>query len=216
MNRECSITLYHRLYSKLLLLYPRNYQKKFANSMMQTFNDLYNEKASKHKAKVVAFAFIETLMSIAKEQATLITNNNSLKQNSLAILGFLLLVPFGAVVALGMVWQFLHTLGYATLPDIGVLVPNRELGFALVFTFPAIAFLLNFGTLVIGAARVGLRRALSMQFVRVYLAPLTIVVLSMGATLFAFGHDTIPCFIHGVLQQGVGNIWPLIQLCANA
>jgi hypothetical protein len=42
------------------------------------------------------------------------------------------------------------------------------------------------------------------------------MLLSAGAVVFAFGQDSIPCFMHGVRKQGTVNIWLLIQTCRNA
>ena len=185
--------------------------------MVQTFDDLCTERERYQGAKMLSFtlwAIVDTSIGILKEHLRLITN--TMKTTPIATIGLVLLIPFSIIFGVGMVWQFLHNIGYASLPDVGILVPNKTIGFAIVFTLPIIAFLINAITLILGAVTVGSGSILSMQFVKANFFSLTIVVSSAGATLFAFGHDSIPCFVHGVIREGVGNIWQLIQTCSNA
>lgn len=158
--------------------------------------------------------FSDTLISMIGEHLEIMTN--TIKNMPIEILGLILLIPFSLLFLVGMAWQFLNALGYAGSPDLGAFIPNRDLGYALIFIFPALAFLINFIMLIVGAIRVGPSSALSIQFARTHLFTLVIVVLSAGATIFLFGHDAIPCFAHGVLREGLNNIWPLIKTCGNA
>jgi hypothetical protein len=139
-----------------------------------------------------------------------------MKNTPIVILGLILLIPFSALFVVGMVWQFLNTVGYASSPNLGAFIPNPDLGFVLVFIFPALAFVINFITLIVGAIKVGPSSALSIQFAKTHRFTLVMVVLSAGATIFIFGHDVIPCFVHGVSREGLNNIWPLIKTCGNA
>lgn len=143
-----------------------------------------------------------------------------MKNTPIAILGLVFLIPFSVIFALGMAWQLLHYLGYASLPDVGALVPNRALGFVIVLIFPSLAFLVNFlvnfVTLTVEAVKAGASSVLSIQFAEANFATVAIMLLSAGAVVFAFGQDSIPCFMHGVRKQGTGNIWLLIQTCRNA
>jgi hypothetical protein len=141
---------------------------------------------------------------------------SNMKNTPIAILGLVFLIPFSVIFALGMAWQLLHYLGYASLPDVGALVPNRALGFVIVFIFPSLAFLVNFVTLTVEAVKAGASSVLSIQFAEANFATVAIMLLSAGAVVFAFGQDSVPCFMHGVRKQGTGNIWLLIQTCRNA
>ena len=187
--------------------------------MRQTFNDLCNEKEGGQGQGMVGFAlwaFGDTAIGILNEHLRSSGDNKHMKNTPIVILSLVFLIPFSIIFALGMAWQFLYNLGYASLPDIGTVIPNRDLGFAIIFIFPVLAFFINFVTLIVGAVKVGPGSVLSIQFAKANFATLAITFLSAGAMIFAFGHDSIPCFVHGVLRQGLGNIWPLINICRNA
>lgn len=185
--------------------------------MLQTFDDLCREKKHKPGGSMAGFVlgvFGDTAINIIGEHLEIMTN--AMKNTPVEILGLTLLIPFSLLFLVGTVWQLLNALGYAGSPDLGVFIPNRDVGYALIFIFPAVAFVINLVTLVILAIRVGPGSALSIQFARSHLFTLGIVALSAGAILFIFGHDAIPCFGHGLLREGLNNIWPLIKTCSNA
>jgi hypothetical protein len=217
MAPKHTTVFYRNLYRKLVHLYPKAFRERFAEAMMQTFDDLCCEKQHEQGGSMVSFAlgmFSDTAISIIGEYLEIMTN--TIKNTPIEILGLILLIPFSLLFLAGMAWQLLNALGYAGSPDLGAFIPNRDAGYALIFIFPLIAFLINFITLIVGAIRAGPSAALSIQFAKTHLFTLVIVVLSAGATLFIFGHDVIPCFVHGVLREGPNNIWPLIKTCGNA
>ena len=43
-----------------------------------------------------------------------------------------------------------------------------------------------------------------------------VVILSAGVVGFVFGHDTIPCFLHGILREGLSSALHLALVCGNA
>jgi hypothetical protein len=61
------------LYRKLLALYPREFKDRFADSMEQTFQDLWNEKrhSKRELFSLVCWTFVETAFGIAKEHLAL-------------------------------------------------------------------------------------------------------------------------------------------------
>ena len=209
-------TIYLTLYRKLLRLYPGEYRRQFEESMMQTFDDLCNERGREGMFGFALWAFGDTSVGILKEHVGSILNNKHMRNAPIAMLGLILIIPFCLLFGIGMIWQFLHTIGYAGIPNITSIVPNRALGFAIVFTLPVLAFLANFIALIVGAVEAGPGSVLRIQFARVNAAPLAIMLLSAGAMVFAFGHDSIPCFVHGILTEGLRNFWPLIQTCRGA
>jgi len=89
---------FYFLYKKLIGLYPKKFKEQLADSMMQTFQDLWNEKqrANKDLFNFVFWTFFETAIGIFKEhflerdimQTTLKTIRLS------ALVSFLLIVPF--------------------------------------------------------------------------------------------------------------------------
>ena len=68
----------HALYKKLLNLYPRGFREQLGESMQQTFNDLYKERKRETQQVLFSFvlwAFVETIVGIAKEYILLITQS---------------------------------------------------------------------------------------------------------------------------------------------
>jgi hypothetical protein len=89
-------------YEKLLGLYPHAFRERFGESMLQTFNDLYNERKRETQAGLfgfVAWTFIETTMAILREHLQLFSPGDIMQSllktlGSSALLSFLLIIPF--------------------------------------------------------------------------------------------------------------------------
>jgi len=45
-----------------------------------------------------------------------------------------------------------------------------------------------------------------MQFVKTNFAMLAIVVLRTGAIIFVVGYDAVPCFVYGIMANGLDNL----------
>jgi hypothetical protein len=88
------------LYEKLLNLYPKNFREQFAESMLQTFNDLYKERYLEgNSLRFVLSIFLETAFGIMQEHVSLISQGDAMKimtSNpwSAALTGFLCSMPF--------------------------------------------------------------------------------------------------------------------------
>jgi hypothetical protein len=91
----------HKLYRKLLGLYPHTFRELLGESMEQTFNDLWNEKQRTKKALFgfVVWIFIETAIGISREHLLRISLGATMKAflqtlGVAALLGLLLILPF--------------------------------------------------------------------------------------------------------------------------
>jgi hypothetical protein len=91
----------HKLYRKLLGLYPHTFHELLGESMEQTFNDLWNEKQQTKQALFgfVVWIFIETAIGIFREHLLRISLGAIMKAilqtlGAAALLGFLLILPF--------------------------------------------------------------------------------------------------------------------------
>ena len=91
----------HKLYRKLLNLYPRTFHDLLAESMEQTFNDLCNEKrqAKKGLFGFVLWMFIETVIGIFREHLLLISLGDIMQTirktlGPSVLISFLLILPF--------------------------------------------------------------------------------------------------------------------------
>lgn len=77
----------HKLYRKLLALYPRGFRERLGESMEQTFNDLCNERNQQAEYRwsgFVLWIFVETAVGIVREHVLLIREGVTMK-NTLAI-----------------------------------------------------------------------------------------------------------------------------------
>ena len=91
----------HRLYGKLLRLYPQTFKEQLGESMEQTFQDLWNEKRQTKKELFgfVLWMFIETAIGIFREHLLLISPGDVMQtilktSGSSALISFLLILPF--------------------------------------------------------------------------------------------------------------------------
>lgn len=91
----------HRLYKKLLTLYPRTFKEQLGASMEQTFQDLWNEKRQRKKELLgfVLWTFIETAVGIFREHLLRISPGDIMQTifktpGSSALISFLLILPF--------------------------------------------------------------------------------------------------------------------------
>ena len=91
----------HKLYRKLLTLYPRTFHELLGESMEQTFHDLWNEKRQTRKGsfRFVVWTFIETAIGILREHLLLISPGDIMQTTlkalgSSALISFLLILPF--------------------------------------------------------------------------------------------------------------------------
>lgn len=69
MEYKPTTTKYKNLYRKLIRLYPSDYRERFEETMLQTFDDLYNERRSQHKGTLgfVLWVVADTLTHVIKE-----------------------------------------------------------------------------------------------------------------------------------------------------
>jgi hypothetical protein len=101
MNQQRTISL---LYEKLLSLYPRKVRMRFSESMLQTFNDLWNERQQSKKGflSFALWTFIETAIGIFREYLLLISQGDNMRimlktTASSAFISLLLILPFIAM-----------------------------------------------------------------------------------------------------------------------
>jgi hypothetical protein len=90
----------HKLYRKLLVLYPQTFKEQFGESMEQTFQDLWNEKQQTKKELFgfVLWTFVETAIGIFREHLLLISSGGIMQTvlktiGSPALISLLLILP---------------------------------------------------------------------------------------------------------------------------
>src|SRR4026209_2072629 len=90
----------HKLYRKLLVLYPQTFKEQLGESMEQTFQDLWNEKQQTKKELFgfVLWTFVETAIGIFREHLLLISSGGIMQTvlktiGSPALISLLLILP---------------------------------------------------------------------------------------------------------------------------
>lgn len=188
------------LYRKLLALYPRAVRELLGESMEQTFNDLCNERKGQTERELAGFVLwmsVETGIGIATEHALLIRQGDAMKTmftnpRSVAIIGFILALPYVAVISLLM-------LGIE--PPLGPLAPLVEAppdqpavaGTLIVlgaFLLSLVAFTINL-VLIVRNVRAG--QPITANPVNLVLAAVVLffITLFVGAIIV----DQYPCWI---------------------
>jgi len=91
----------HKLYRKLLALYPQTFKEQLGESMERTFQDLWNEKQQTKKELFgfLLWTFIETTIGIFREYLLLISPGGIMQSilktfGSSALISLLLILPF--------------------------------------------------------------------------------------------------------------------------
>jgi len=90
------------LYGRLVSMYPRAFRERFGESMLQTFNDLCNEREGRWKPNWFGFVlgtFFDTAIGIMAEHAQLMTQKVTMKATGKdvrvgALMGVVLVLPF--------------------------------------------------------------------------------------------------------------------------
>ena len=91
----------HKLYRKLLALYPQTFKEQLGESMERTFQDLWNEKQQTKKELFgfLLWTFIETAIGIFREHLLLVSPGDIMQTivktiGPSALTSFLLILPF--------------------------------------------------------------------------------------------------------------------------
>lgn len=138
----------------------------------------------------------------------------SLKTLWPVILGVVLLIPFGILFTIATGGQVLNILGLENNwdQDMGNLIANHiQLATFMMFVAPAIAVALGIIAIVY-FARMQQMREHTIEIV----GSAGVIIIGLGILVLLFGHDVIPCFLHGIVRQDFQNFKSLIEICRNA
>ena len=99
------------LYKRLLALYPREFKERLGESMLQTFNDLYQERQIEERwSAFVLWIFVETGVGIIREHVLLITKGAMMK-NAFATSGAAALISSILLAVAFIVAPFIYLVG---------------------------------------------------------------------------------------------------------
>jgi hypothetical protein len=146
----------HILYKKLLKFYPQRFREQLGESMLQTFNDLYDERQqqTKHGLSIfVLWMLFETSIGIAWENILLIKQGDYMKNiltnpRSASIFSFILILPLVLLFPIaaleiepfyGLIQSaFVQADGYTTT------VFGKVIMIITILLLPLLAFIANF------------------------------------------------------------------------
>jgi hypothetical protein len=176
----------HKLYRKLLTLYPRTFKERLGESMEQTFNDLWNEKQQTNKRLFgpVLWIFVETAIGISKERLFLIFEGDIMQTiitnlRSSALISFLLILPFMIMEVVNR--QSFRVSGKESFP------------FPLfgILWFQAILFVLSLMLILRNLRRAGNKPLVNAVFLLIGIAFLVSTAWAWGSWII----DQMPCFL---------------------
>jgi hypothetical protein len=200
-----------KFYNFLIKLYPEDFQKQHGVELQQTFNNMVVDSGIIKTWFAILPDFIASAIKINLES---LMRNSSL-QFKLAIIGLVMLIPFGFFVALAIMGNLFHL---TTNEIIGQnIAQNLILAKFLLIALPAAAFFMNLVPLASNTfEQKSMSHVLTPTFVRTNIPSLVVAAGGIGALVLLFGHDTVPCIVHGLMNQHFQNIIPLINVCKNA
>jgi hypothetical protein len=111
MNKQNRV---RALYRKLLTLYPQRFKEQLAESMEQTFSDLYQERQTEGRSSgFVLWMFVDTAAGIVREHVRLISEGDRMKNLGFtALIGSILLaVAFILAPAIYLVGNLRDAMG---------------------------------------------------------------------------------------------------------
>lgn len=229
-ERLLSISKEQKVFHTLLLLYPEQYRKRFADEMLLTFEDLYQEKVAQEGQAGILFwlrisfdIFISALEQHRKQMQKLGMKKylgKTLHINKYNIIGLVLLLPFFSVFLISLFARIAQgDLTHYNRPVYSLLSHSLLYWFPVLFTwvilFPALAIIVNLVPLIKNIIK---KHGSLFEFSFIRQNAITLLILAVGIGFLAIikFHDFAPCFIHGILQVGVGQLPKIISVCHNA
>lgn len=219
-----------KLLAFFLLMYPLEYRKKFGNEIVWVFSQMYDEEIhSKGKAEItflilqfgdIAKSVLEQHFAVVQKKGIKKYLVQTLHITRYNIAGGILLLPFGILFTLDFLGRLVqgdftryNRAWYAAITQ-SVLYREPIVIRALLIYAPLAAVIINITPLlqaVFSTNRITVRKLL-------FTSPfaILIIVLGLGFLGIVYGHDVIPCTIHGILSHGLLQLPKILTVCKNA
>lgn len=220
------------VYKVFLFLYPKQYRKRFGLQMLYTFQDLYQEEIHKNKhinGRFWILLLLDILQSTCEQQKDVIQKNgmrNYIQQtlhiNRYNIIGSILLLPFITLMAMDLIGRIVqgdlfhynksfyafisHTFIYASYNG-----KSPFLWTALIF-FPILAILTNIVPLLFTLQKKGTKKR-TISIITSNTPAFLVLGIGLFCLFMIYGHDIIPCTIHGILRKGFTDFFNILNYC---
>jgi hypothetical protein len=215
-----------RVFNFLLFLYPEQYKKRFGEEMRIVFSDMYEEILAKNGRVDFGFLFkqfSDITKGVVEQHSDLIRKQGVRKYFHLSnynIIGGILLLPFLALLGfdfLGRLAQgdFYHynRAWYAAITQSVLYKEPFILQIILIFA-PFLAVLLNIIPALASLQTMKKPTIGKMLFMN----PLAFLIIGIGlfCLLIVYGHDFVPCMVHGIFNGGLFHFPQLLSFCGKA
>jgi hypothetical protein len=200
-----------KIYSKIIKLYPPDFQDQHGFELQQTFEDITLEVGTAHAWAAVLPDFIFSTVTINVKYFF----SAAPIQTALAISGMVLVLPFTLffiATSIGNSFDLRMDNIIGQQIDAHIMLSKF-----LLFTLPLIALLLNIGPLLLSIlTQKKFSQIYKSQFIRVNFLTLLMTAVSLGCLAVLYGHDLVPCLVHTITIQNIHNTKSIIQTCQNS
>jgi hypothetical protein len=179
-------------YRRLLGLYPRRFRDRFAESMVQTFDDLRRERraAGSRMLGFTVCMFVETSLGVVGEHLAALSRARLARHHRFALVGLLLLVPIGLLFT--SIW-----LDIAVVRDLLTLDGDRPnvLGWTVILG-GLLLLPVAFAITLLPMLRRGPNRRRGLYAVNLLVC--AVIAIPMATTLHGIGEELYRCEIRGL------------------
>ena len=218
------------VYKWLVELYPESYRHEYGGQMMLVMEDLCREELARTGAVGAGFwlwQIMDVSQGVVKQHIYLMGGVGMKKYlmeefglSWFHMAGIMLLLPFLLVLTLDFSSRVVQgNLGH---PNTGMLqVLNRtwlyspQVLFVWIVLFPLMAALLALVP-VIRRAKKEKVSWLNLNFLKLNLVSVVIILVGLGCVALVKFHDFAPCMAHGVLSHGFANFPNIFSVCRKA
>ena len=214
----------------MLFFYPEPFRKKFGEEMLLFLSDVYQEELAKNGKVGISFWMTQGLdisKNIIEEHLNYLGKfgfkkymKNVLHFNKYNALGIFFLLPFVSMFAIDLVTRLIT--GNLLRPNVQLLngIYNSPLYwgpilFMWVILFPLLAVAINVIPLIKNTVK-SKNGIWNSTFLKVNLVTLAIILLGLSWVLFLKVHDSVPCFINHIINQGFTDFGHTIKVCKKA
>ncbi len=219
-----------KLFSLLLLFYPKEYKKKFGNEIQILLKDLYQEELATRREVEIWF-WISKSMDIIKNafiQHIDLINQQGMKKylksefnfNRYNLIGTIFLTPALTVFAIDLISRVIQfDLVHYNRPVYNFLSHTPLYWYPVLVTWvivlPTLAVIINLIPLI-----KNMQSKKKSIYVKLFNKQnlFSLIILFLGLMFLAIIklHDFAPCILHGLILKGFSNLGLIINMCRNA
>ncbi len=219
-----------KFYSSLLYFYPESYRKNYGREMLRVFSQMYQEETQQGRAGMLFWSRIISDVAISGvgehfddlgKKGPRNYLGKTLRINDLNIIGAVLLLPFGLLLAIDFIGRVVqgdlirYDRAFSATVSSTFLYRHPLLLWSVMVLAPILAVAINLVPFMRAIAK-NRGKLTPNKVLSANPAAALIIMLGFFALLIIYGHDAIPCFIHGVFLGKLGDFGNLVSTCRRA